>query len=603
MIGSGKTTIFANLIKHIPVPKECPTATKVLVIAHRTELLSQAAAQIKRVSPDCKILLEQGRKKPSVQDLESCDVVVASVATLGNAISTRRQNYDPKQFKCVIIDEAHHASATTYTRLLTHLGALSDASHLLVWGCSATLRRHDGRSLAPVFQEIVYHKPFLEMIRQEYLCNLRVTVVQTETSLDGIKSVAGDFVMSQLASRVNTPLRNRALLEAWEEKAKDTRKSTLIFAANVQHIQDLVTLFTAHGHTAHGIHAQTPPHIRSHLLHQFRTHQFPVLINCGILTEGVDIASIDCVVLARPTRSGVLLQQMIGRGVRVWEGKKDCLIVDLVDVSAGCEGGLESTVPSLLGLRRDFVLEEDQDIAQMMEKISSYMTLSPHILEQSRTVEEAETLAAQHLEKKSPTPTPACELTLHYQEYNFLDLFDGTGGEEDEANRPLHAVSPFAWVRVGKWEFVLGVPGKGDVVVKKEEDTGHFSATHRQKRTNPKTRTHWTHSTHLLTHDTLTSVLQAADSWITSHFSYLAHSVLRRGSAWRRKPASDAQVSFLRKRGVVGVGVGMSMGKATDLITRMVCGGVGKARREGVEVRKRERRERREGCVKEGKVL
>ncbi|KAJ3284262.1 hypothetical protein HDU79_008371 [Rhizoclosmatium sp. JEL0117] len=123
-VGSGKTVIFSNLIAQVPVPETVPTATRALVIAHRTELLHQAHAQIKRLLPDSKVLLEKGQQKPSPQEITECDVMIASIQTLGRFGSSRIDRLDPKQFKCIIIDEAHHAASNTYVRALKKLGAL-----------------------------------------------------------------------------------------------------------------------------------------------------------------------------------------------------------------------------------------------------------------------------------------------------------------------------------------------------------------------------------------------------------------------------------------------------------------------------------------------
>jgi superfamily II DNA or RNA helicase len=101
----------------------------------------------------------------------------------------------------------------------------------------------------------------------------------------------------------------------------DNRKSTLVFAVNVQHIQSLVEVFRRAGIDARGVHGKTPGHERRATLEAFRKQEFPVLVNCALVTEGVDIPPIDCLMMARPTRSDVLLQQMLGRGMRIHPGK------------------------------------------------------------------------------------------------------------------------------------------------------------------------------------------------------------------------------------------------------------------------------------------
>ncbi|KAJ3282317.1 hypothetical protein HDU79_010013, partial [Rhizoclosmatium sp. JEL0117] len=465
-VGSGKTVIFANLIKALQTPETCPTATKALVLAHRTELLSQAAAQIRRVMPDCKILLEQGRKMPTVKEINECDIVVASVPTLGHATSKRVDRFDPNLFKCIIIDEAHHASATTYHRLLKKIGALSDDSHILVWGCSATLRRHDGRSLDPIFQSVVYHKSFLEMIQKEYLCNLLITTVKTSVVLTDVQNVAGDFNAAQLSHRVNTPQRNQALLSTWQEKAAESRRFTLIFAVDILHIESLVALFRENGYMAHGIHSGTPPATRSSILHGFRTGQFPVLINCGILTEGVDIPQIDCIILGRPTRSGVLLQQMLGRGLRrhtcekTGIKKQDCLVIDFADVCVDQEFGVWSTVPTLMGLRQDFDFGEDRDVAEMMERVNEISKQFPNVLDKARSLEEAEALIQQ---EKQRMQVQECELTLDFKEFSLMDVFSADSVTEEQ-NTSLYAITPLTWVRVGKYDCVLPITKKETII-------------------------------------------------------------------------------------------------------------------------------------------
>lgn len=101
-------------------------------------------------------------------DVKSADVIIASVQTLGRMGSDRLDNYDPAVFKAIIIDEAHHASASTYTRILDHFGASEPDASLLVWGCSATVRRHDGISLSKVFSNVAFHMDFLEMIEAKW---------------------------------------------------------------------------------------------------------------------------------------------------------------------------------------------------------------------------------------------------------------------------------------------------------------------------------------------------------------------------------------------------------------------------------------------------
>ncbi|KAI9366752.1 P-loop containing nucleoside triphosphate hydrolase protein [Zopfochytrium polystomum] len=364
-VGSGKTVIFSNLIPRIPVKVE--GATRTLVLAHRGELLEQAKTQIQNNAP-LVVMKDQGSKKLEADDLKDADVVVASVQTLGRANTSRFDLYKPELFKCIIIGRfnlAHHAASASYQRVLEKFGALKPESHILVWGCSATLRREDGRSLGVAFEKIVYHKPFIEMIREKHLSNLRVGTVKTDILVDGIRVTAGDYDTAQLSMAVNVDRRNICVVEAWKQYAHEhpthKRKMTVAFAVDVAHIESLTQAFRDAGIDARGVNGNMSTAERNDTIEDFRKGLFPVIVNCGILTEGVDIPGIDCVLLARPTRSSVLLQQMIGRGLRKYKcpngvEKADCLVLDFVDVTRR-EAGMRMTVPSLLGLRSDFEMK------------------------------------------------------------------------------------------------------------------------------------------------------------------------------------------------------------------------------------------------------
>ncbi|KAI8060876.1 P-loop containing nucleoside triphosphate hydrolase protein [Gongronella butleri] len=346
-VGSGKTVVMANLIPAIPNPSKL--ATKTLVLAHRAELLEQAQQQIQRFNPSLRVAIEQGRRRV---DVASTDVVVASVQSLGRHDSARLERYDPAEFKAVLIDEAHHATAATYLRILDHFLT----PDLFVWGCSATVRRHDGMKLGHVFDDMAFHLDFLSMIEAGWLSPLKITTVETAVDLSGISLQNHDFHPGQLAAAVNTAVRNDIILNGWLKYAQgegdddalvQRRQSTLVFAVDIAHTEALCAAFRQRGVHAEYITSDTDARTRHTLLDQFRRRQFPVMINCGILTEGTDIPAIDCLLLARPTRSSILFQQMMGRGMRLYPRKKDCLVIDFVDNFK--RSGL-ITVPTLLGL-------------------------------------------------------------------------------------------------------------------------------------------------------------------------------------------------------------------------------------------------------------
>eukprot|EP00048_Salpingoeca_helianthica_P003780 m.70538 g.70538 ORF g.70538 m.70538 type:complete len:848 (-) comp12894_c0_seq1:20-2563(-) len=414
-VGSGKTVVFAHLIKELPAPT--PQATRTLVLAHREELLQQARAKIQQINPTLRVSVLASKVKPDV----NADVIVASVASLGRQGSARLPSLDPATFKCIIIDEAHHAVSPTYVRILQHFnvyGFKPSGSHIALWGCSATLQRHDGVALGNVFKTISYTRNITDMWADGFLCRPRSVVIRTHVDLSLVSVRSEDYSLEQLARTVNTPQRNQIVVQAWKEWADRVegegdgvesrgegegkggiddggereeeevggavtvteatkrapsltpsttpttpapspttgftprvRKSTLVFAVNVAHAHDLAAAFVANGVDARVVHGGTSAEDRTCLVESFRRGQFPVLVNCEVFTEGTDIPCIDCVVLARPTRSGGLFQQMVGRGLRLWPGKQDCLLIDVVD-NMGKNAMM--TVPSLLGLQHDF---------------------------------------------------------------------------------------------------------------------------------------------------------------------------------------------------------------------------------------------------------
>ncbi|KAI9323471.1 P-loop containing nucleoside triphosphate hydrolase protein [Dichotomocladium elegans] len=357
----GACVIMANMIPRIPSPTE--TAQKTLILAHRKELLDQASQQILRFNPTWRVTIDQGRRKA---DIENSDVVVASIQTLSRADSGRLERYDPNLFKCVIIDEVHHAAAKTYIKVMTHF---QEHQSILLWGCSATVVRHDGLGLYQSFEKITYEKKLIEMMKNNWLCPLRVISIESKLDLSKVRLRLNDFCHTDLAGVVNTEERNRAVVASWQTYAEPTRRSTVVFAVDIAHTLTLCNRFRENGIDAEYITGKTPTHLRAEILERFRNREFPVLVNCGILTEGTDIPGIDCVLMARPTKSHGLYQQMLGRGLRLHPGKDDCLLIEFTDKqSRGHKQGLACNA-SLLGL--DPKIEEIGSDSEVPNQISA----------------------------------------------------------------------------------------------------------------------------------------------------------------------------------------------------------------------------------------
>ena len=362
--GLGKTVVFSNLPARL-------NKGKMLVIAHRSELLDQAVDKIQHWNPTLKVGLEKAEHHAEAD----CDVIVACNASVGRAGSKRLEHFWD-DIGTIVIDECHHILGGSYLNILEDSGVLLPASDKLLVGFTATPRRRnkargkqintldddDLLTLKSVFSKIVYSFPIRRGIKEGFLCPLKGFRVGTQTNLDAVKTVAGDFATEQLSEAVNTPERNLQVVKAWKENANN--RPTLCFTVDVQHGKDLAETFLHNGVMAQPIYGDDPQ--RADKLNWFESGKVQVLCNCALLTEGFDSPSVACIVLARPTKSGSLYTQMVGRGTRIMDGKTDCSVIDVVDNYKRCS---LVTLPSLLGMSPELNLQGGSltDAAEKLE--------------------------------------------------------------------------------------------------------------------------------------------------------------------------------------------------------------------------------------------
>ena len=362
--GTGKTVVFAKLYEKM----RSRLPGQMMVIAHTEELVKQNAKKLQAANPTAKVGIEMaGLKTESF----GCDIISASVQTLGRKDGKRAEKITWENVDKLVIDESHHSCTDGYKRIFELAGCLSDTTHKLLLGVTATPTRPDGIALSEIYEKIVFQYPIRQAIKEKYLIDIRGYRVRTNTTLDGVSRLSGDFVKGDLSKRVNTPLRNQQVVEAWKKVGVNRR--TLVFTVDIQHAQDLAEEFRGIGIKAEAIWGDDPD--REGKLGRHRDGTTLVLCNCNLLTEGYDDPDIACVVLARPTQSPILFSQMVGRGARLADGKVNLIVLDVVDGTA--QHSL-ITLPTLMGLGNNLDLHGGS-LLEIAEAVESMQELHPNV--------------------------------------------------------------------------------------------------------------------------------------------------------------------------------------------------------------------------------
>lgn len=310
--GAGKTIVFSNVAKRLNL--------RTLILGHRDELLKQAASKLRLVWREADVGIIKGQTNEI-----NHQVLIGSNQTLMN--SKRLAMLPP--IELVIVDECHHyVSDKNRDLLLKIIGPKT-----IVLGVTATPNRADQRALGELFadnpeQGPDYERSMLEMISEGYLCPITGINGNLNVELSGVTVTAGDYQMGSLSRVMNTPSVNRAMYKFWAKYAKD--RKTIVFATDVQHAFDLAREFQRHNTNVGVITGSLPDKKREQLLQDFAEGRIQVMLNIGVLSEGFDEPSVSCILFARPTKSASLYIQMVGRGLRLYPGKKDCLVLDAV---------------------------------------------------------------------------------------------------------------------------------------------------------------------------------------------------------------------------------------------------------------------------------
>ena len=318
--GSGKTIIFATMIRDWLI--QWPD-TRVCILAHRQELLTQSEDKLKRVWPEAPI----GVWSAGLNRKEgNRSILIAGI----QSVYKRACDFDP--FDILIIDEAHlcpNSSDTMYRRFIKE--ALMVNPKLRIIGWTATPYRLDGGELCgegKLFTHVIYEAPINTMVADGYICNLRTKAAATKLDAKGLHIRQGDYVADEMETKFNTDGLVSQAVDEIVAKGAD-RKSWLIFCCGVKHAHHVAEELGKRGIVAPVITGETPKDKRAAVLASFDAGETRAVVNCNCLTTGLDVTRIDMIVLLRCTASTSLFVQMTGRGFRLHPDKKDCLVLDM----------------------------------------------------------------------------------------------------------------------------------------------------------------------------------------------------------------------------------------------------------------------------------
>lgn len=373
--GLGKTALMSMFTRR----------GRTLILSHRDELVRQP----EKYFTDVSFGIEKAEEHAHGED-----IVSASVQTLCK--DSRLNKYAEDDFDTIIIDEAHHAAAPSYKHIINHF------SPRLLIGLTATPKRGDNARLDDVFDEIVFSRDLMWGIKNGYLSNVRSLAIRTDISLDKVSMTAGDYNQRELANAIDIDEMYDAIIKTYKQYVADTDRHVIIYCLNVKScemIQNRIheELPDEVGRTAI-ITGSTPQELRTEYQDSYMNGEIRCLINCMVLTEGVDLPITDTIIIARPTANETLYTQIIGRGTRLYEGKTSCLVLDILPESthklccAATLAGID--MRALSPSEQQELLEKELDLAEIIRQ------------------KEEEELRQRQL---------ADVLTLRVQEYDFIN--------------------------------------------------------------------------------------------------------------------------------------------------------------------------------------
>ena len=333
--GTGKTIVFSKLAEDCVRDGE-----RVLILAHRGELLDQAADKLATATGlGCAV------EKAESSSLDSWyRVVVGSVQSMMRP--NRLEQFEPEHFDTIIVDEAHHCISDSYQRVLQHF----DQAHVL--GVTATPDRGDMRNLGQYFDSLAYEYTLPQAIREGFLCPIKAQTIPLKLDISGVGTQAGDFKTADLGTALDPYLHQIA-----DEMLKVCQgRRTVVFLPLIKTSQKFCSILQERGFRAAEVNGNSQD--RAEILADFNAGEYDILCNSMLLTEGWDCPPVDCIVPLRPTKIRSLYCQMVGRGTRLHPGKDHLLILDFLWHTARHEL-----------CRPAYLISEGEEIAQRMTEL------------------------------------------------------------------------------------------------------------------------------------------------------------------------------------------------------------------------------------------
>ena len=542
--GAGKTVIATRLIEAFPDH----AAHRTLFLVHLDELVWQAERKFKEVHPHLNVQVEKASYRA---DLTRADVVIASVQTLGRKDKTHPRRWSHRlrrmpDFGIIMVDEAHHCKPKgTYDRILDYFGVgsapdrqrhVAPGLRPLVLGVTATANRGDGEGLHHFFDEVAFDYNLRVLVDEGYLVDIEAHRIETDTDISGVAVRRGDFAEKELQQATNTPERNAAIVRAFKQHGGN---SFVAFTAGVEHAYDLADLFQTAGINAVGMDGSMKKEERAPLFKAFRSGEITGICSDSLIIEGFDAPIADTAIMAKPTKSQPRYQQCLGRVVRplcdvnldtseeriaaiAQSTKPRAIVLDFVDV---CAKHPVVTAPVLFGLNKDMDPKGERLITRVLKRVEDLEADNPH-----KNLRKAVSLD---------------DLEIRAERVDVWDVV--------ETSPEILALSPLKWLQLRPDMVQINVPTekgskeKGFYCRAVQDATGAWRVDrYYPAHWNGKFREEAKEAKGSVKFDTMQEAVKATDTWLRDAHGGVK-TLMERAPSWGSGPATDGQITFLKR--------------------------------------------------------